>query len=261
MNVEANALFTKVFFNLISRRTEVRTFRKVVDLGLPHAAARLADDNMRAAGAFLADPSHDKFFLDKDGFIGVVGGAEGLAKKVTSRELDVFRLSVDAASLVFMHSALDGAVQDCCRICALVAPGDWEQFLKNRKVSLEDLKGSDYQTIFRARLSEHLEDLERESLFTRIDRLFALCKPPKDFVGVKGFSFDGDRLRTLDNDRHAIIHGDGVAPQSVGDAIDFLHNTGLFLVTLVNHRYDVKVDPEWVREHADQIRGWGKLNE
>lgn len=50
--------------------------------------------------------------------------------------------------------------------------------------------------------------------------------------------------------RHDIIHDDKTAgiPPDVEASVTFLVNTGLFLLGLVNHRYDLRLDPEyWVK--------------
>jgi hypothetical protein len=255
MNGEAEALFTKIFLNLTIRRSEIHSFRKVVELGLPRANAVLAADNLQWARRMLSDPEYDGVFLDKAEFLRQAGGVTGLGSALTSNQLSVFGLSVDAASLVFMHSALDAAIQDLCRVCALVAPSDWEQFLGERKVALSDLKSSDYMTIFHQRLTQYLADLERESLLKKVDRIFQLCQPPQGFARA-GYSFDRNRLDKLDRDRHAIIHGDGAVRTEVEQALEYLLNTGLFLFEMVNRRYGVKMDPVSLAEGY----GWGKLS-
>ena len=39
MNHEANEIFTKVLLSLTSRSSEIHTFRRLVQIGLPHACA------------------------------------------------------------------------------------------------------------------------------------------------------------------------------------------------------------------------------
>ena len=227
----------------------------MVDIGSKHASEVVAGENLEWAHRMLEEPSYESWFLDKAAFTKEAGGTVGLVAALTASQISVFKLSVDSASLVFMHSALDAAVQDLCLVCSLVAPHEWEPFLAEQKVSLADVKASDYAAIFAQRLSQHVEALERESLVKRVDRLFQLCKPSGDYSRA-GYSYDRGRLEKIDRDRQAIVHGDGVVLVDVGGMLEFLLETGLFLFGMVNHRYGVRIDPQLVTES----HGWAKLS-
>jgi len=244
---QAFGLFTKVFFTLIQRWSDTCGFRRIVELGLLHAVEAAAVDNLRAAEWFLTDLAHEKFFLDKAKFLESSGWVQVVGTTMTENQLAAFGASVDAASLVFMHSALDGAAFDLCKVTTMVAPFDWEQFLGEQKVSLLDVKSAVYENLFRSKLADHLKVLERESLLKKVDRLFQLCKPPSGFAPILGYQFNRDRVQALDQIRHDIIHGDaaGKLLADMEGSIKFLLNTGLFLLGLVNHRYDVRLDPDY----------------
>jgi hypothetical protein len=254
-NNEAIALFTKVFMNLTVRWSEVSSFRQVVQLGLPHAHAALASENIRVAKRMLEDPGNDALFLDKPGFIQNVGGHSGMGGAMTASQMSVFNLSVDAASLVFMHSTLDASVQDLCAICAIVAPADWERLVGNQKVSLAEVRADGYAALLDKRIAKHLHVLSRQSLVKRVDRLFELCKPTAA-SSRPGYSYDRDRLVAIDRERQNVIHGDGVALANVATTIEYLLETGLYLLGIVNERYDVRMDPEL----AMRAHGWAGLS-
>jgi hypothetical protein len=221
---------------------------------MPYASDVLTDENVEWAWRILKDPGHDSWFLDKAAFAKEVGGTDGLAAAMTANQLSVFNISVDAAALVFMHSALDAAVQDLCLVCALVAPSDCEGFIAAQKVSLADLKGADYAALLRGRLSKYVTALERESLLKRVDLLFQLCRPT-DFART-GYSYDRARLEKSDRDRQSVIHGDGVVLDDIASDLEYLFETGLFLFGMVNHRYGVRIDPQLVTES----HGWARLS-
>jgi len=245
---QASGLFTKVFITLTQKWSDTYTFRRLVDLGLPHAAKVTAADNLRAAQRFLADRGNDRLFLDKAKFLELSGGAQVIGAAMTREQLAAFRASVDAASLVFMHSALDGAAYDLCQVTTLVASSDWEPILAEQKVQLSDVKSVGYEAIFKKKLVHYLTAFERESLLKKVDRLFQLCRPPSGFAPILGYRFDRDMLQALDRTRHDIIHGNIAAglPGDIEASVEFLLNTGLFLLALVNHRYDVKLDPSYL---------------
>ena len=255
MNYEATKIFTKVLLNLTSRSSEIHTFRRLVQIGLPHASDAVANSNLEWARQILTEPHYEGWFTDRARFIKEVGGTDGLGAKMTAQQISVLNISVDAASLVFMHSALDASVQDLCLVCSLAAPNDWEPFLAKQKVLLSDVKAADFETLFTQRLSQHVAALERDSLVKRVDRLFQVCRPSGNY-SRSGYSYDRDRLEKIDRDRQDVIHGGGVVLSHVDTVLEFLLETGLFLFGMVNHRYGVKVAPQLVRES----HGWAKLS-
>src|SRR5689334_1286807 len=109
MNRDAEVICTKGFLNFTAWFSEVHTFRRLVTLGVPRAVSALAEENTEWAQQVLSDPSYDSWFTDKAAFAKESGGVEGLADSMTAGQLSVFALSVDAAALVFMHSAVDAA--------------------------------------------------------------------------------------------------------------------------------------------------------
>jgi hypothetical protein len=168
------------------------------------------------------------------------------AARLTEHEFKAYGGSVDAASLVFMHSGLDGAIHDLCRVTALVDPQQWQSFIDNQQERLAVIRTKGYEAVARERLNAFVDTLSRESLIKKTDRLFQVC-PPDRAYSRKGYRFDRERLVTLDGLRHDIVHGDRPrAPiDDVAAAIDFMHETGLFFFGMVNHRYGLKLDPRY----------------
>jgi hypothetical protein len=168
-----------------------------------------------------------------------------MEQALTSKQLDTVSRAVAAASIVFMHSAVDSAVYDLCRVFALVEPSDWEPSIIEQKVALGAFKGSDYDTLLRQHPDKHLATLQRQSLLAKIDRLFQLCQPEASSTLVKGYVYDRERVRAIDEERHSIVHGDVNSPAGVPEKVDFLRDTGLYLLGIVTSRYGVKVNPEF----------------
>jgi hypothetical protein len=106
--------------------------------------------------------------------------------------------SFGAAVLVFYHSLLDASVFDYCRATALHAPQDWEQDLENAQVQLLETKSNPYDQLLQTKIEERLERLERESLFTKFDRLFARCNPQPGWSPMRDYSFDRERIKQFD---------------------------------------------------------------
>jgi hypothetical protein len=125
-------------------------------------------------------------------------------------------------------------------VCALAAPKDCEPFLGNQTATLNELRDSSYEEVFKRRLDKHVEALSRTSLLVRVDRLFALCQPPPEWVDpLHGFQFDREQLRAVDEKRHKIIHGDGVPLPDVDADINLLTKSATYLYNLIHHKYNL----------------------
>jgi len=189
-------------------------------------------------------------FTDKEKFLAAAGGIEGIAQAMTMREVTAFRASVDAASLVFMHSTLDDAAQNLCRVTALVTPADWRQFVDNRGTELSEIRAKGYEAVADQKVDSLLERLSRELLVKKVDKLFQVCKPDRSYTRVD-YEFNRDRLVELDSKRHDVVHGGGqLAPiPDIEDSVNYLLETGLYLFGLVNHRYGVRMSPDALLDH------------
>jgi len=242
---QAEQLFTRVLTNVTNRWAATSGLLKTAQAGSALASTHIAQDNRQFVEAFLSDPGNDRLFGDKAGFVAWAGGADGLSANITREQLANFSHAVDAAALVFMHAALDAAVSDLCRVTALLAPGDWETFLEDQKVTLSQLKGTTYDALLAAKLETHLDALDRESLLKRVDRMFALCRPPKDFDPMRNYTFDRNRVDQIDRLRQRIVHGDDpfTPIADIPIQVEYMAKTAMFMMTLVNHRYKVKFNP------------------
>ena len=245
---EAEVLFTKTFIRAQNRISIIYSFRNVASKGLPYATASVFEEWKNFSHKLASDSDAERLFVDKKAFEGI-GGIKGLSDKLTEQSVRNFEVAVDAASLVFAHSVLDDTALGFCRVTASLSPTDWEIFVTKKKVSLEDLKVySCYAEILKSGVDDHLKELEKDSLLRKIDRLFQVCKPPAGFSPMRNYEYNRDRLANLDNLRHEIIHGDGPVkelPKGEED-IEYLMKTNMFLLCLVNERYQVKINPMYL---------------
>jgi hypothetical protein len=240
----ANRRYGRVFRTLTQRSVDTSLLRRLTKLGLPLAQAQLAESNLRFIQDFVEGPEFEKYFLDKKLALEFVGGVTGMAGSMTSTQLSSYQASVDAASLVFAHSAVDAAASDLCWVCFLIAPDDWLPYIRAQKVSVDDVRNTAVDDLLRGRIEKTIEQLEQESILKRADRLFELCRPPSGFDSPIGFKYDRSRLETLDRLRHDIVHGE-VRPGALANVerdVGYLFQTGLHLWAIVNHRYGVQID-------------------
>lgn len=250
---EATRLFNKVFFALTGTWADTFSFRQIVLGGLPQAKQRLLEQNAQWFGQFVDDPTNDAVFTDKAKYLETVGGVTAVAEGLTRQQIQAYGGSVDAASIVFMHSALDGALHDLCRATALVAPQQWQQFVDAQEASLGAIRDRGYEAVAGERVSAFVAALSHESLVKKTDRLFQVCRPDRAYSRA-GYEFDRNRLVVLDDLRHDIVHRDRPrAPiQEAEASIEFMNDTGLFFFGMVNHCCGLRLDPQYPAERTDE---------
>lgn len=241
---ESERIFTQTFLTCISRFAVICSFREIAHLGLPYATARIYGKYLQFANELFSDPQHENLFIDKEKALKAIGSADVLGTSMAQNQIKSFEASVDATSLIFAHSILDGAALGYCKASSLASPTDWEQFIEKRKVSIEEIRGLSYEEIIKNKINDYINCLDRESLLVKIERLFQVCRPPTGFSPIHNYCYDRVRLEKLDEIRHEIVHGTtavDMLPKGEDD-IWFLQQTANFLMGLVNKKYNLKIN-------------------
>ncbi len=250
---QAEQVFNEAFFRTMASWGSILSFRTTVESGLP-AAKQVIEQRNRA---FIKDQlSREDSMIRRDKM--TPDSAKMLIATITDSTIAQAQASVDAASIVFMHSVLDAAALDYCRVTALSAPHEWEEVLKERKVNLIDVRGTTFDQLFQKTLDRYFEGLERESLLWKIDLIYKMCPLPKGApseVNVKGgYIFDRGRLATIDDLRHGIIHGTrlGRPINNAFEDLEYMLHTTTHLLTLVARRFGLKLDPADAQRYFSQ---------
>src|SRR6267143_2915610 len=186
---EAEKLFTQVFRRWTDRQSFILSFRVTSEQGMKAARAKIQAEKVRFVVDLLQGAEYDKLFIDKAGFFKEIP-PEKLIEVMTEETVRQAQVAVDAASIVFAHSFLDGAAFDYCRVTTLVAPGDWESVVDQRQVKLSEVWELGYDQALKRKLDEFLEQLERESLLEKADLLFARCQPPEKWSPMHDYTYD-----------------------------------------------------------------------
>jgi hypothetical protein len=164
--------------------------------------------------------------------------------QITQLVLNNASTAIDAASLVFAQSILDDAAWSYLKVCATADPVAWEYMLENKQVSVKDFKTKTFEQVRANFIEDRLKQIGRESLLTKISLLFKLCTPPKDYSPMNNYQYSEDRLKTIDGQRHSIIHENaaGTPLPTLADDLEYLQKTAWFLMGLVNQKYKLKID-------------------
>lgn len=241
---EADSLFSKTFARSILAWGDIYSLRKVARYGLPHATPRLAAENEAFLRGIVSDPVFNRHIPDRDRFLDTAK-ATRVPEQMTQNAIAAFEASIDAASLVFGHSILDGIAMDYLRACALHSPTDWLPVIGKRKVSLERVSESNVQDLLATEIQEHVRTFEQESLLKKLDTLFLLCRPPAQYSPLRDYTYDRGRIADLDELRHDYVHRKGPGrrlPNGDSD-IWYLQQTSMFLMPLVFDHYKMVINP------------------
>jgi hypothetical protein len=241
---EGEKLFNEVVARCFDRWRFILSFRITSKVGMKAAIEEIAAQKVTFVTDILQGSDYDKVILDKAAFFKA-NPPEKIVANMTEQTISETEMAMNAASLVFAHSVLDAAAFDYCRVTALVAPTDWESAVEKRTVPLVEIRGSDYDRLLQQKLKEYFTQLERESLLTKADQLFARCKPPEKWNPMNNYVYDRGRLEKLDKHRHGVIHGEtlGKDLRNADDEIDYMMRTALFYMGLVNLRYGLQINP------------------
>jgi hypothetical protein len=175
------------------------------------------------------------------------GGPDKMKESIADLMLSQAKISVDAAALVFAHSMLDAAALDYCRVTALLSPQDWEPHVEKKRFELQEIRTKTADQLLEETLEKFLEELDRDSLLRKIDLLFQQCKPEAKWSPIQNYEYDRERMKKLDQMRHEIVHGRGPEAASMSpDDQEYLLSTSVFLMLLVNHRYGIRLVPEYM---------------
>jgi hypothetical protein len=243
----AEEVFSETFLRSIVNWSFVVSLRQISEIALPLAARVLAPAHAEAVELIAADSNYNKMFVNTDGSWSP--WSEELKRLmsagITTTAVSNARKAMDAASLVFAQSMLDDAAWSYCQVCALIAPQDWEPFVAAKKIDFATIRGSSTDAVREELIQAALSQLERESLIKKVDMLFRLCNPPKDFAPTANYTFDRNRLEAIDSQRHRIVHEIDLRGElkSIDDDLEYVRKTSIFLMGLVHQKYRVQIHP------------------
>ena len=139
---DAERLAHEIFIRTTSARISVFAFRGMGQLGLPQARnqeAQTWEQNFKRGFALAKEVA--ALSGQKDGIDRFL---EDQAKQITEKSVTAFEAALDAASLIFLHSLLDTAAFDWCRVCALACPDDFMPYIAKRQFSLAEVQATSF---------------------------------------------------------------------------------------------------------------------
>jgi hypothetical protein len=255
-NEDATWIANRVLAGSIKLNATINGFRKAALLGLPHSK-----DGLHAQHLDFCNREIEHFYLGPPEEVDTA--KISLAHSLTESVLEAATYSIDAASLVFAHSMLDGAAADLLTACAYCDPERFAKYYAEKKITIKDaMTTRSLEEMAWAQMDLSLRHAARnDSLMDKVKTIQDATTPPYDANMMGGFIPDIEVLRTLDKRRIAIVHGDGLfeALPDIEDNILYLHKTALYLVFKVLAKYSLKLNPAAMAPLLSKPTDMGKL--
>ena len=193
----AEDVFTETFIRFLTNWNSITALRDVGGVvALPIAEQVLGDTYADLIERISVDPNYKKVIVNLDG--SETSWCDDIKNMLQSQmakgTIKSARVAINAASLVFAQSVLDNCALSYLQVCALANPGDWDPFFADKKVAYSSV-GKPAEEIREMLIADKLERLEWDSLLNKVDLLFQLCKPPKDYAPISNYKFDRERSR------------------------------------------------------------------
>jgi len=147
-----------------------------------------------------------------------------------------------AAGLIFMHTGLEGCLEELAAFDSKENPTDWAHLCSQKKVPLRDVLDKPQSEILQALLEDYIHKFERDSLLEKINAMLSVLKPASG--KLQGYSYDESRLSRIDRLRNDCAHGrvDVSDFSQVYNDIEYLRSTGEFFVALLAEKHQVALD-------------------
>lgn len=242
----AEDVFTETYIRFLRNWSSITALKDVGCLvALPIAEQVLGETYANLIERISVDPSSKNVIVNLDGSETSWGDdlKTMLQRQMAKGTVKSARVAINAASLVFAQSVVDDCALSCLRVCALANPGDWDPLFADKKVAYSSV-GKPAEEIRETLVADKFKQLERDSLLNKVDLLFQLCKPPKDYAPISNYKFDREHLAKIDNARHGIIHRNAMAQPlaDINAGLEYISETAMFLMGLVAQRYGVKLN-------------------
>lgn len=247
------------FWRMQRRHGEVTSYLRVAAAGLPAAMSVIADDSHKFVRDFLTNPKYKHIFVDVEALKAT--GFEALIKQqLTDVALTHADQLLRATVIVFDHSALDALLFQFCRATDVLSSEDWDPLIEKRTLTYVELISSEKSAIRKRLIDAVMDQLERESILKKADRLHQICKPQGGRAQPSEFVLSRDVLKRFDDLRHDIVHREFVdlAHIDIWGEHAYVSEVAVYFYGLLAERFDIRVDAEVLQRvmtHAQSPSG------
>jgi hypothetical protein len=147
MNEKAETLFTVSWINANLKITQIHSFRTAI----LEFEKGIEDKHYKEAEALVNKIKNsnefDIMFKDKQGFLKACGGDKEITMLMAKKNAGDTRKLLDASTLIFVHSVLDGFIFDMIKVIKEIAPKSFFNRYKDQKIKLCDIRENEDEII------------------------------------------------------------------------------------------------------------------
>lgn len=233
------------FWRMQRRHGEVTSYLRVAAAGLPAAMSVIANDSHMFVEDFLTNPKYKHIFVDVDA-LKATGFEATVKQQLTEVTLTHAEQLLRATVIVFDHSALDALLLQFCKATDLLSPDDWDPLIEKKSLTYVELISTDKLAIRKKLMDAVIDQLARESILKKADRLHQICKPQGEQSKPSEFAYSRDVLKKFDDLRHDIVHREFVdlADIDIWGEHSYVSEVAAYFYGLLAKRFDIRVPAE-----------------
>jgi hypothetical protein len=180
----------------------------------------------------------ERYFGDKNAF-RAAGKDVLISKAVANSKVTDTAAFSRSSAFVFAHSVLDASITIVCEAAALLSPPEWIGYIAKQQIAIAEIQSRTAEEITLDRLAAFIQQLSRDSIVKRMDRLLNALRPGKEYDGLSDYVLNLDTIESYDRTRQDIVHKRlfDLKLDSLEDAIAYMEKSFLYFAFLVLWRH------------------------
>lgn len=234
-------IMSKMFGRYTSTWGIIDDFRQVSRLGLEANKEDILQKKYQLMDYMLNSGQFDNIFLDKEYFMTNI---DNFANGMTEQTIANAKASVEAATIIFIHTMLDTIITDLCRVTMYKYPERWDDELDKMEITFKHVKNNRIDNIRIELINNIMKQVERSSMLDRMNFLYRRCKLGSREI-MRDYKFDKEQIKMFDKLRHNIVHGQLPVTdisENLLNLLFYLKKTGYYFMVMVLVAYDIKIE-------------------
>lgn len=143
------------------------------------------------------------------------------------------------AALIFIHTGLEGCLDELAELDAKANPNDWMHLFSDKKLNVKYVLQRKRDELIATLADDYIKKYKRNSLLEKLDALFSVLKPISG--EMSHYRYDREIIQRIDELRHDCAHGriDLADFAIIYEDIEYLKQTGKYFLRLMANKHGV----------------------
>jgi hypothetical protein len=238
---EACYMVTEIVGSIFTEESDTISKLNYIQRAVTQAHSTIAVEDAVNLRQLMLNPKMAKYFAGAK-FAVQDGSYLPVAADATAKQLTGIMSYVAASGLIFAHSFLESAIENLLKMSRLCDINSWVGFLSTKTIPVATILDSNVEVALEAKLKEFVEDIQKQSLLFKIEKLSKLLKRSITKSSVKNYTYDATRLQSIDDLRHELAHHqkkDYTIKQAEED-MRYLYRTAFHFLDLTVDKYNLQ---------------------